>query len=161
MQKIIPFLWFDDKAQEAAKFYTSVFKNSGILDVARYDAESAKASGMPKGSVMTVRFRIEGQDFIALNGGPVFTFSQAISFLVDCSTQQEVDRLWNRLSAGGEKQQCGWLRDKYGVSWQVVPSALDRMLRDKNAQKAQRVMKAMLAMKKIDIKALKKAYAGK
>lgn len=158
MQKITPFLWFDDKAEEAARFYTSIFKNSKIGKVARYGEEGAKASGRPKGSVMTVTFQLEGQEFVALNGGPHFTFSPAISFVVNCKTQQEVDSLWVNLSEGGETQQCGWLKDKYGVSWQIVPTALVRMLQDKSPEKSRRVMKAMLHMVKLDIKKLKQAY---
>ncbi len=158
MQKITPFLWFDDKAEEAARFYTSIFKNSKIGKVARYGEEGAKASGRPKGSVMTVTFQLEGQEFVALNGGPHFTFSPAISFVVNCKTQQEVDSLWVNLSEGGETQQCGWLRDKYGVSWQIVPTVLPKMLQDKSPEKSRRVMEAMLQMVKIDIKKLKQAY---
>ncbi|HEX6281389.1 MAG TPA: VOC family protein [Nitrososphaera sp.] len=160
MQKITPDLWFDNSAEEAAKFYTSIFKNSKIIDVARYGEAGAKVSGRPKGTVMTVIFEIEGQRFMALNGGPVFKFSPAISFLVNCETQEEVDDLWEKLSQGGEKEQCGWLKDKYGVSWQIVPNALGEMLQDKDAKKPERVMEAMLQMKKIDVEGLKKAYAG-
>jgi predicted 3-demethylubiquinone-9 3-methyltransferase (glyoxalase superfamily) len=158
MQKITPFLWFDDQAEEAVNFYTSIFKNSKILSVTRYGEEGAKAAGRPKGSVMTVVFKLEGQEFIALNGGPVFTFSPAISFLVNCKTQKEVDELWEKLSEGGEKGQCGWLKDKYGVSWQIVPTVLGEMLQDKDPKKSKRVMEAMLKMDKIDIKTLKQAY---
>jgi predicted 3-demethylubiquinone-9 3-methyltransferase (glyoxalase superfamily) len=160
MQKITPDLWFDNSAEEAAKFYTSIFKNSKIIDVARYGEAGAKVSGRPKGTVMTVIFEIEGQRFMALNGGPVFKFSPAISFLVNCETQEEVDDLWEKLSEGGEKEQCGWLKDKYGVSWQIVPNALGEMLQDKDAKKSERVMEAMLQMKKIDVEGLKKAYEG-
>jgi len=158
MQKITPFLWFDDKAEEAVKFYTSIFKNSKILGMTRYGDEGAKAAGRPKGSVMTVAFKLEGQEFTALNGGPVFTFSPAISFVVNCKTQKEVDELWEKLSEGGEKDQCGWLKDMYGVSWQIVPIVLGKMLQDKDPKKSKRVMEAMLKMDKIDIKTLKKAY---
>ena len=158
MQKITPFLWFDNQAEEAASFYTSVFKNSKIGSVARYGEEGAEVSGQPKGTVMTVEFELEGQKFVALNGGPYFTFSPAISFVVNCETQEELDWLWEKLSEGGEKQRCGWLRDKYGVSWQIVPAALGRMLQDKDAGKSKRVMKALLQMDKIDIKTLKQAY---
>lgn len=158
MRKITPFLWFDGKAEEAANFYTSIFKNSKVGKVARYGEEGAKASGMPKGTVMTVVFQLEGQEFVALNGGPHFTFSPAISFVVNCQTQEEVDELWERLSEGGEKNRCGWLQDKFGVSWQIVPTALGEMLQDKDATKSSRVMKAMLQMDKIDIKGLKQAY---
>ena len=154
MQKITPFLWFDGKAEEAAIFYTSIFKNSKIKNIARY----GDAGPGPKGTVMSTTFELEGQDFIALNGGPHFTFTPAISFFVSCETQQEVDDLWEKLSLGGEKNNCGWLRDKYGVSWQIIPTALGQMLHDKDAKKSNRVMKAMLQMKKIDIKALKQAY---
>lgn len=158
MQKITPFLWFDDKAEEAAKFYTSIFKNSKILNVARYGEEGAKVSERPKGTVMIVAFQLDGQEFVALNGGPIFTFSPAISFVVNCGTQEEVDMFWEKLSEGGETSQCGWLKDKYGVSWQIVPTILGEMLTDPDPIKSERVMKSMLQMKKIDIKALKKAY---
>lgn len=154
MQKITPFLWFDDKAEEAANFYISIFKNSKMGTVTRYgDAGPGK-----KGSVMSVTFQLEGQDFFALNGGPLFKFTEAISFFVNCKTQEEVDDLWEKLSAGGQKSQCGWLKDRYGLSWQIVPTALSEMLRDKDPQKSQRVMKAMLQMTKIDIQKLKDAY---
>ncbi|OGG16879.1 hypothetical protein A3D77_06430 [Candidatus Gottesmanbacteria bacterium RIFCSPHIGHO2_02_FULL_39_11] len=161
MQKITPFLWFDSEAEEAVKFYTSVFKNSRILSTARYDEAGAKAAGRPVGSAMTVELELEGQKFIALNGGPVFKFSEAISFVVDCQTQEEVDYLWNKLSAVPESEQCGWLKDKYGLSWQIVPKALGEMMGDKDPQKAGRVMQVMLKMKKIVIADLKKAYDGK
>lgn len=157
MQKITPFLWFDNQAEEAVNFYVSIFRNSKITNVARYGDDAAKVSGRPKGSVMTVAFELDGQPFVALNGGPVFTFSPAISFVVDCATQEEVDRLWDRLSAGGEQQQCGWLRDKYGVTWQIVPAVLGKLLSDPDAARAQRVMQAMLQMNKLDIGALKQA----
>jgi predicted 3-demethylubiquinone-9 3-methyltransferase (glyoxalase superfamily) len=156
MQKITPFLWFDGKAEEAANFYVSIFKNSKIVSVVRY----GDAGPGPKGSVMTVAFQLDGQEFVALNGGPQFTFSQAVSFFVNCETQQEVDELWEKLSAGGEKQRCGWLKDKYGLAWQIIPSILPVMLQDKNAEKSQNVMKAMMQMTKIDIKALKEAYGA-
>ncbi len=158
MQKITPFLWFDNQAEEAANFYTSIFNNSKIGNITRYDDESAKASGRPEGSVMTVVFQLEGQDFIALNGGPQFKFTEAISFSVDCKTQGEVDELWEKLSAGGEEGPCGWLKDKYGLSWQIVPTVLVEMLKDKDAEKAKRVTHAMLQMKKLDIETLKRAY---
>ncbi len=161
MQKITPFLWFDNQTEEAVNFYTSIFKNSKIGSIARYGDEGAEVSGQPKGSVMTVAFELEGQKFVALNGGPHFTFSPAISFVVDCEAQEEVDELWEKLSEGGEKQRCGWLTDKYGVSWQIVPTVLVEMLHDKDAEKAKRVMNTMLQMDKIDIKALKQAYAQK
>ena len=157
MQKITPFLWFDTQAEEAVNFYISIFRNSKILNVARYGDDAAKVSGRPKGSVMTVAFELDGQPFVALNGGPVFTFSPAISFVVDCRTQEEVDRLWEQLSAGGEPQQCGWIKDKYGVTWQIVPTALGELLSNPDAAKAQRVMQAMLQMTKLDIKDLQQA----
>ena len=153
MQKITPFLWFDHQAEEAANFYVSVFRGSRILNVARY----GDAGPGPKGSVMTIEFELAGQRFVALNGGPQFTFSPAISFVVNCETQEEVDALWEKLSAGGEEQRCGWLEDRYGVSWQIVPTILPRLLTDKDPEKAQRVMKAMLAMDKIDISVLERA----
>ena len=154
MQKITPFLWFDGKAEEAMNLYTSIFENSKIKSVTRY----GEAGPGPKGTVMTGTFQLEGQDFMALNGGPHFTFSPAISFFVNCQTQQEVDELWEKLSEGGEKQRCGWLKDKYGLSWQIIPSVLGKMLQDKDAEKSRRVMKAMLQMDKIDIETLKQAY---
>ena len=161
MQKIIPFLWFDNNAEEAAKFYTSIFKNSKIMDIDYYGESAAEVSGRPKGTVMTVTFELEGQRFMALNGGPIFKFSPAISFFVNCQTQEEVDDLWEKLSeGGGEKEQCGWLKGKFGVSWQIVPNVLGEMLQDKDLKKSERVMKAMLQMKKIDIQGLRKAYAG-
>jgi predicted 3-demethylubiquinone-9 3-methyltransferase (glyoxalase superfamily) len=153
MQKITPFLWFDGKAEEAAKFYVSVFGKSKLGRVTRY----GEAGPGPKGSVMTVTFEIEGQQFIALNGGPQFTFSPAISFFVDCKTQQEVDSLCEKLSAGGEQQMCGWLKDKYGVSWQIVPSVLGELLHDTDGETSKRVMQAMLKMRKLDIEGLKRA----
>ena len=160
LQRITPFLWFDDQAEDAVRFYVSIFENSKIGSVARYDEEAAKASGRPQGSVMTVAFELDGQDFIALNGGPLFKFTEAVSFVVNCETQDEVDHFWQRLSAGGQQVQCGWLKDKFGVSWQVVPTVLSEMLQDKDREKSKRVMAAMLKMKKLDIAALKKAYAG-
>ena len=153
MQKITPFLWFDGKAEEAAKFYVTVFKKSKLGQVTRY----GEAGPGPKGSVMTFSFELEGQQFTALNGGPHFTFSPAISFFVDCKTQQEVDALWEKLSAGGEQQMCGWLKDKYGVSWQIVPSVLGELLHDTHADTSKRVMQAMLKMRKLDIEGLKRA----
>jgi len=162
MQKITPFLWFDHQAEEAAKFYTSVFKNSKVGKSTRYGEAAEKAAGRPAGSVMTVEFELEGQKFTALNGGPVFKFNESISFVVNCETQEEVDYLWEKLTAdGGKEVECGWLRDKYGLSWQIVPTVLIEMLQDKDHEKAERVMKAMLQMQKIDIKTLKEAYAGK
>jgi predicted 3-demethylubiquinone-9 3-methyltransferase (glyoxalase superfamily) len=160
MQKITPFLWFDNQAEEAANFYVAVFNNSRILNISRYGESGAEASGRAEGTVMTVVFELEGQEFVALNGGPVFTFSPAVSFVVNCTTQKELDSLWDKLSAGGDEkaQQCGWLQDKYGLSWQVVPAVLEEMLQDPDPEKAERVMKAMLQMKKIDIAALRQAY---
>jgi len=154
VQKITPFLWFDGKAEEAMNFYVSVFKNSKVVSVTRY----GEAGPGPKGTVMSATFQLDGQQFYALNGGPQFTFSPAISFFVNCETQQEVDELWEKLSDGGRKDRCGWLQDKYGLSWQIIPSVLGKMLQDKDAEKAQRVMKAMLQMDKIDIQRLKQAY---
>jgi predicted 3-demethylubiquinone-9 3-methyltransferase (glyoxalase superfamily) len=160
-QKITPFLWFDNQAEEAVNFYTSIFENSKIGSAARYDEEGSKAAGRPKGSVMTVAFQLVGQDFVALNGGPVFKFTEAVSFVVNCESQKEVDHFWEKLSAGGEEVQCGWLKDKFGLSWQVVPTVLSEMLQDKDAQKAKRVMAAMLKMKKIDIAELRRAYEAR
>lgn len=158
MQKITPFLWLDDRAEEAANFYTSVFKNSRIKKTVRYDKATAAASGRPEGSVMTVSFDLDGQEFTALNGGPVFQFTEAVSFIVNCETQEEVDYYWEKLSEGGEEVQCGWLKDKFGLSWQIVPAALAEMLDDPDPAKSQSVMQAMLQMIKIDIDALKQAY---
>ena len=154
MQKITPFLWFDNNAEEAANFYVSIFNNSKIVSVARY----GDAGPGPKGTVMTVAFQLEGQEFVALNGGPLFKFNESISFVVNCETQEEVDEFWKKLSEGGEKSRCGWLKDKYGLSWQVVPTILGEMLQDKDPKKSQRVMQAMLQMDKMDIAALKQAY---
>ena len=159
MQKITPFLWFDTQAEEAAKFYTSVFKNSKVGKILRYDKAAAKAAGQPAGSVLTIEFEIEGQKFTALNGGPAFKFNESISFVVNCDTQKEVDYFWEKLTAdGGQESQCSWLKDKFGVSWQVVPTVLIEMLHDRDSGKSERVMKAMLQMQKIDIKTLKEAY---
>ena len=158
MQKITPCLWFDHQAEEAAKFYASIFKNSKIGNMTRYGEAGAKVSGRPNGSVMTVTFEIEGQEFVALNGGPHFTFSEAISLMVKCETQKEIDEMWEKLSQGGEQGQCGWLKDKYGLSWQIVSPVWDEMLRDKDVKKSERVMKALLQMTKPDIKTLKQAY---
>src|SRR5213079_496040 len=156
MQKITPFLWFDQEAEEAVKFYTSIFKNSKIGRILRYSKEAAKASGRPAGSVLTVGFEIEGQKFVALNGGPLFKFNESISFVVNCDTQQEVDYFWEKLTAdGGEESQCDWLKDNFGVSWQVVPTVLIEMLHDKDSEKSERVTAAMLQMKKIDTEKLK------
>jgi predicted 3-demethylubiquinone-9 3-methyltransferase (glyoxalase superfamily) len=156
MHKITPFLWFDDKAEEAANLYVSVFKNSKLLNISRY----GEAGPGPKGSVMTVTFELEGQQFMALNGGPHYMFSPAISFFVNCETQAEVDQLWANLSAGGREVQCGWLQDKFGVSWQIIPKALMELMQDKDPVKSQRVFKAMLQMTKIDVEGLKRAYRG-
>jgi predicted 3-demethylubiquinone-9 3-methyltransferase (glyoxalase superfamily) len=156
MQKISPFLWFNNNAEEAAHFYTSIFNNSRIGSVMRF----GDAGPGPKGSVMGISFELEGQEFKALNGGPVFTFTPAISLFVDCETQEEVDNLWKRLGEGGEPQQCGWLKDKFGVSWQIVPLALGRMLQDPDTAKSTRVMQAMMRMVKLDIAALERAYRG-
>lgn len=154
-QKITPFLWFDHQAEEAATFYTSIFKDSKVKSVARY----GETGPGPKGSVMTVVFELEGQEFIALNGGPHFKFTEAISFVVNCETQEEIDELWEKLSEGGQKVECGWLKDKYGLSWQIVPTVLlGEMLVDKDAEKSQRVMRAMLQMKKLGIARLEEAY---
>lgn len=157
MQKITPFLWFDGNAEEAANFYVSIFKNSKLGAIRRY----AEAGPGPKGSVMSAEFQLEGQDFIALNGGPQFKFSPAISFFVNCETQEEVDELWEKLSAGGRKDRCGWLQDKFGVSWQVIPAALGKLMSDPDPEKSKRVIQAMLQMDKIDINGLKEAHAGK
>ena len=154
MQKITPFLWFDDQAEEAMNLYVSLFKNSKILSVTRY----GEGGPGPHGTVMTATFQLDGQEFTALNGGPEFKFTEAISLFVNCETQEEVDELWEKLSEGGEKSQCGWLKDKYGLSWQIIPTALGEMLGDKDPQKAQNVMQAMLQMTKIDIAALRQAY---
>jgi predicted 3-demethylubiquinone-9 3-methyltransferase (glyoxalase superfamily) len=159
-KKFTPHLWFEDNAEEAAKFYTSIFKNSRVIDITHYGESAAEVSGRPKGTVMTVTFELEGQQFIALNGGPIFKFSPAISFLVSCETQQEIDDLWEKLSEGGEQEQCGWLKDKFGVSWQIVPSILGKMIHHKDVNKSERVIKAFLQMKKLDIQNLQKAYAG-
>jgi len=154
VQRITPFLWFDDQAEEAMNFYVSIFKNSKVGRVTRY----GEAGPGPKGSVMSATFQLEGQEFMALNGGPHFSFTPAISFFVNCETQEEVDELWKKLSAGGKTERCGWLKDKYGLSWQIIPSALGRLMRDNNAAKAQSVMKALLQMDKIDIARLQQAY---
>jgi predicted 3-demethylubiquinone-9 3-methyltransferase (glyoxalase superfamily) len=156
-QKITPFLWFDNQAEEAMNFYTSVFKNSKINQVARY----GEAGPGPAGSVMTASFELNGQEFIALNGGPHFKFTEAISFVIDCENQEEVDYYWNKLLEGGNESQCGWLKDKYGLSWQVVPTILSKLIGSADRQKANRAMQAMLKMKKIDIATLQNAYDGK
>lgn len=154
MQKISPFLWFDGKAEEAMNFYMSVFKDAKIGNVSRY----GDAGPGPKGAVMSATFQLHGQDFIALNGGPQFSFTPAISFFVNCENQEEVDEFWARFSEGGEPQRCGWIKDKFGLSWQIIPTALGRMLQDKDPQKAQRVMQAMMKMVKIDVALLTQAY---
>ncbi len=158
MQRITPFLWFNGQAEEAANFYVSVFQHSKIVSVSRYGDAGAQTSGRPKGSVMVVVFQLEGQEFMALNGGPEFTFSPAISFVVNCETQAEVDMLWEKLTEGGREIECGWLQDKYGVSWQIVPTLLGQLLQDKDPAKSERVMKAMLQMKKLDVNGLRRAY---
>ena len=158
MQKITPCLWFDNQAEEAAQFYTSIFKNSKIVQISHYSESAAKMSGKPVGSALTVTFQLEGQDFMALNGGPVFKFSPAISLMVSCETQEEVDRIWEKLSYDKPSEQCGWLKDKYGVSWQIVPAALGKLMQDKDAKKVERVMKALLQMTKLDIEALRQAF---
>ena len=160
MQKITPCLWFDHQAEEAAKFYVSIFKHSKLGTMTRYGEAGATVSGRAKGSVMTVTFEIEGQEFVALNGGPHFTFSEAISLMVKCETQKEIDEMWEKLSQGGEEGPCGWLKDKYGLSWQIVSPEWNEMLRDKDVEKSERVMKAILQMTKPDIKAIKQAYDG-
>jgi predicted 3-demethylubiquinone-9 3-methyltransferase (glyoxalase superfamily) len=153
MQTITPFLWFDNQAEEAARFYVSVFKNSKILGISRY----TEAGPGPEGSVMTVEFELDGEKFVALNGGPQYTFSLAVSFVVNCETQQEVDHCWSRLAEGGKEIQCGWLTDKYGLSWQIVPTILLELLRDNDPEKRKRVMEAMFKMVKLDIERLKRA----
>src|SRR5881275_3361218 len=161
MQKITPFLWFDDQAEDAVNYYTSVFKNSKMGRILRYNEEAAEKTGRPVGSVLTIEFEIEGQKFVALNGGPLFKFNESVSFVVNCETQEEVDYFWEKLTAdGGEESACGWLKDKFGVSWQITPTVLIDMLHDKDSEKSERVMKAMLQMKKIDVKTLKEAYEG-
>jgi predicted 3-demethylubiquinone-9 3-methyltransferase (glyoxalase superfamily) len=157
MQKITPFLWFDGNAEEAMNFYTSIFENSKVGQITR----CGDAGPGPKGSVLTAKFQLEGQEFMALNGGPEFKFTPAISFFVNCETQQEVDELWEKLLAGGKAMRCGWLTDKFGISWQIIPKALMEFLGDRDPQKSQRVMKAMMKMIKIDVEGLKRAYEGK
>ena len=157
MQKITPFLWFDNNAEEAVKFYKSIFKKAKIGKIARY----GEAGPGPKGTVMTVVFKLEGQEFVALNGGPQFKFTEAVSFVVNCKTQKEVDYFWEKLSAGGQTSMCGWLKDKFGLWWQVVPTVIEKMLTARNAKKRERVMQAVLKMTKPDIATLKQAYDGK
>lgn len=160
MQGLTSCLWFDNQAEEAARFYTSVFKKSKLGNVTRYGEAGAKVSGKPKGSTMTVEFEIAGQQFIGLNGGPEFKFSEAISFVVNCENQRELDEYWTKLSAGGSEGPCGWLKDKFGLSWQITPTVLEEMLQDEDPEKTERVMAAMLLMKKLDIAALEAAYEG-
>ncbi|HEY7728682.1 MAG TPA: VOC family protein [Candidatus Eisenbacteria bacterium] len=154
MQKITACLWFDGEAEEAARFYASIFRNSRVGRIARY----GEGGPRPKGSVLTVEFQLDGQKFLALNGGPQFKFTEAVSFIVNCETQKEADRMWDELSAGGEEVQCGWLKDRYGVSWQIVPTILGRMMSDPDPARTERVLQAVLRMKKLDIKALREAY---
>ncbi len=161
MQKITPCLWFDDKAEEAAKLYVSIFKNSKLGQVTRYGDSGAQISGKPKGSVMTVTFEIEGQEFVALNGGPLFKFTEAVSFMVKCESQQDIDEMWSKLSEGGEEGPCGWLKDKYGLSWQIVVPEWDEMLRDKDSEKSERAMTAILHMSKPDMQRVRHAYEGR
>ena len=158
MQKITPFLWFEDQAEEAAKFYASIFKNSEIGSVSRYSKEAAKASGRPVGTAMTVPFQLDGQEFVALNGGPVFQFNESISFVVNCETQEEIDTFWEKLSEGGQESRCGWLKDKYGVSWQIVPTVLGKMMSASDPERSNRVMQAIMQMQKLDIQQLKEAF---
>jgi len=166
MEHITPCLWFDDNAEEAVTFYISIFKDRGgskIKETSRYGEAAAAASGRPKGSVLTIMFEILGQEFMALNGGPVFKFNEAVSFMVNCDTQDEIDRTWNALSgpgSGGEESSCGWLKDKFGLSWQIVPAGFSEMIKDKDPKKSDRVMAALLQMKKLDIQKLKQAYEG-
>jgi predicted 3-demethylubiquinone-9 3-methyltransferase (glyoxalase superfamily) len=160
-QRITPFLWFEDQAQEAVSLYVSIFKNSRIKGTTSYDEEGAKAAGRPKGSPMTVQFQLDGQEFTALNGGPIFKFTEAISFVVNCETQEEVDHYWEKLSAGGQQVQCGWLKDRFGLSWQVVPQILPELLLDGDPEKSKRVMAAMLKMKKLDVAGLRRAAEGR
>ena len=160
MQKITPCLWFDDQAEEAVNFYVSLIPNSRVKSVTRYGPAAAQAADRPEGMVMTIAFELDGQEFLALNGGPMFTFSPAISFMVNCESQQEIDELWDKLSDGGQTNQCGWLQDRFGVSWQITPTVLPRFLQDKDPEKSERVMEAMLQMEKLDIERLEQAYAG-
>ena len=162
IQRITPCLWFDHQAEDAASFYTGIFRNSKIVKVARYGKAGREIHGQPAGSVMVVAFELEGQSFTALNGGPVFKFNEAVSFQVNCETQEEIDYYWEKLSAGGDEkaQQCGWLKDKYGVSWQIVPTIVTEMVGDPDSEKSQRAMEALLRMKKVDLAELKRAYAG-
>jgi len=161
LPKITPFLWFDTEAEEAANFYVSIFKNSRIKGLARYDGDTAQAAGRPKGSVMTVQFELDGQDFVALNGGPTFKFTEAISLVVNCETQAEIDHFWQKLSDGGQEVECGWLKDRFGLSWQVVPADIEEMLQDKDLEKPKRVMAAIMKMKKLDMAEMRRAYEGR
>jgi predicted 3-demethylubiquinone-9 3-methyltransferase (glyoxalase superfamily) len=161
MQKITPCLWFDKNAEEAAKFYASIFRNSKISAITRYGDAGSKASGMPRGTVMTVSFKLFGQEYLGLNGGPIFKFSPAVSFIVNCKTQKQIDRYWKKLSEGGQPSQCGWLTDKFGLSWQIVPAEIGKMITSKDPKKSERVMAALMPMTKIDLKTLKKAYNQK
>jgi predicted 3-demethylubiquinone-9 3-methyltransferase (glyoxalase superfamily) len=161
MQKITPFLWFNDNAEEAVKFYTSIFKKSKIVTVTRYEKSGAKASNRKEGSVMTIAFELNGQKFVALNGGPLFPFTEAVSFVVNCKTQAEIGNYWKKLSAGGKESQCGWLKDKFGLSWQIVPANIGKLLSSKDEARTQRVMQAVMQMQKLDIKTLKKAFSAK
>ncbi|TMQ53411.1 MAG: VOC family protein [Candidatus Eisenbacteria bacterium] len=160
MKAINPCLWFDNQAEEAARFYASIFKDSKIGTITRYGDSAAAAAGRPKGSVMTVTFKLDGQEFMALNGGPIFKFSEAISLMVNCETQEEIDHFWTKLSEGGEEGPCGWLKDKFGLSWQIVPAIMAEWMKDRDTTRSERVMEALLKMKKLDIKALKQAYEG-
>jgi predicted 3-demethylubiquinone-9 3-methyltransferase (glyoxalase superfamily) len=160
-QKVSVCLWFDHQAEEAVNLYVSIFKNAKVGSIVHYDEAAAKAAGRPPGSVMTVAFELDGQQFVALNGGPLFKFTEAMSLVVNCATQDEVDHFWQKLSAGGHEVQCGWLKDRFGVSWQIVPTVLPEMLQDKDPERAKRVMAAMLTMKKISIEALRDAYEGR
>jgi len=157
IQRLTPFLWFDSQAEEAAKFYVSIFRNSRIMTVARYGKAGAEASGRPEGSVMTVRFLLDGQEFVALNGGPHFKMNEAISFVVNCESQEEIDEFWEKLSQGGETGECGWLKDKFGVSWQVVPAILGELVADSDPERSDRVIRALVHMKKLDLETLKRA----
>jgi predicted 3-demethylubiquinone-9 3-methyltransferase (glyoxalase superfamily) len=161
-QRIMPFLWFNDQAEEAVAFYTSVFKNSKVLSTTRYTKEAEQAAGRPEGSVMTVAFELEGQEFTALNGGPHFKFNEAVSFVVRCENQEEVDFYWNRLSEGGDRgaQQCGWLKDRFGLSWQVIPNRAMELLTDRDTEKGRKAMAAILEMKKIDVARVERAAAS-
>ena len=161
MQKIAPCLWFDDQAEEAAKLYVATFKKAKLGPITYYGEAGAQVSGRPKGSVMTVAFEIDGQEFLALNGGPIFKFTEAVSLMVKCETQEEIDHMWEALSRGGEQGQCGWLKDKYGLSWQIVVPQWDEMLRDKDPARSERVMAAILSMTKPDLQCVQRAYEGR